>query len=306
VVPDNRVASMVKYQAQEHIPVPLSEVVLDHAVIGETTDDSGPRLEVLLVAGLRDMLDTYLKAMTISQLQPLDIDVTPLALLRLLPESNDHQTVLMVNVVDDLATLIQARRPDVIVDFTNAQAVFDNVRTTVGQGLTSVVGSSGLNQVEIRELSRLAEEKQTGVAVIPNFAIGAVLMMMFARQAARYLPQAEIIELHHDQKIDAPSGTAIKTAEMINDAIEGLPPRGVQEIEKISGSRGGNLNHVRIHSVRLPGLVAHQEVIFGGAGQSLTIRHDSFNRESFMPGVLLVIKKMHGRKGLVYGLENFL
>ncbi|MGI6486910.1 MAG: 4-hydroxy-tetrahydrodipicolinate reductase [Syntrophomonadaceae bacterium] len=213
---------------------------------------------------------------------------------------------LDLDVVDDLATLIQARRPDVIVDFTNAQAVFDNVRTTVGQGLTSVVGSSGLNQVEIRELSRLAEEKQTGVAVIPNFAIGAVLMMMFARQAARYLPQAEIIELHHDQKIDAPSGTAIKTAEMINDAIEGLPPRGVQEIEKISGSRGGNLNHVRIHSVRLPGLVAHQEVIFGGAGQSLTIRHDSFNRESFMPGVLLVIKKMHGRKGLVYGLENFL
>ncbi|MCR4401120.1 MAG: 4-hydroxy-tetrahydrodipicolinate reductase, partial [Syntrophomonadaceae bacterium] len=153
---------------------------------------------------------------------------------------------------------------------------------------------------------RRAAEKEVGVAVIPNFAIGAVLMMRFAAEAARYLPHAEIIELHHDQKLDAPSGTALKTAELVNAAMGEPVSTGVAETEKLAGARGGKLERVRIHSVRLPGLVAHQEVIFGGVGQCLTIRHDSFNRESFMPGVLLAIKRMVGRRGLVYGLENLL
>ena len=142
--------------------------------------------------------------------------------------------------------------------------------------------------------------------MIPNFAIGAVLMMKFAREAAQYFPDVEIIELHHDKKMDAPSGTAIKTAELIGQSRPQRPPRNIREMEKIAGCRGGDLDQIRIHSVRLPGLVAHQEVIFGGLGQSLTIRHDSFDRVGFMPGVLMVIKRMLGRQGLVYGMENLL
>lgn len=213
---------------------------------------------------------------------------------------------LNITLRHDMEELIEISQPEVVIDFTNPQAVFHNARTAIELGVTSIIGTTGLNDFELNELKRLAEEKGVGVAVIPNFAIGAVLMMRFAREAARYLPRVEIIELHHDQKLDAPSGTAIKTAEMINEVVRGVTPRGVQENEKITGSRGGNLEHVRIHSVRLPGLVAHQEVIFGGQGQCLTIRHDSFNRESFMPGVTLAVKKMYRRKGLVYGLEELL
>ncbi|MBC7335577.1 MAG: 4-hydroxy-tetrahydrodipicolinate reductase, partial [Clostridia bacterium] len=142
--------------------------------------------------------------------------------------------------------------------------------------------------------------------LVPNFALGAVLMMHFARMAARYFPQVEIIEMHHEQKLDAPSGTALKTAEMILET-RGEPPRAkVQEYERLHGSRGGDYRGIRIHSVRLPGYVAHQEVIFGGNGQILSIRHDSTSRESFIPGVLLAIKEVGRLRGLVYGLENVL
>jgi 4-hydroxy-tetrahydrodipicolinate reductase len=145
-----------------------------------------------------------------------------------------------------------------------------------------------------------------GAVVAPNFAIGAVLMMLFAAQAARYLPEVEIIELHHDQKVDAPSGTAVKTAQMIQETRgAGRGSRPAEEI-KITGARGGEMDGIRIHSVRLPGHVAHQEVIFGGLGQTLTIRHDSIDRTSFMPGVLMAVKKVRGHKALVYGLENLL
>lgn len=206
----------------------------------------------------------------------------------------------------DLERLITEVKPDVMVDFTNPQVVFNNVKIALQNKVTCVVGTTGLKEMELEQLEKLAYENERGVAVIPNFAIGAVLMMKFAREAAEYFPDVEIIELHHDQKMDAPSGTAIKTAELINEKWGARPPRTVREFEKIPGCRGGSIGNIRIHSVRLPGFVAHQEVIFGGIGQSLTIRHDSFDRVGFMPGVVMVIKKMAGRKGLVYGMENLL
>lgn len=206
----------------------------------------------------------------------------------------------------DVAEMIDDCKPEIVIDFTTPHTVYSNARTILSRGVTAIIGTTGLTEFELQQLETLAGEKEVGIAVIPNFAIGAVLMMKFAKEAARYFPNVEIIELHHDQKLDAPSGTAVKTAEMINEALAGIPPRAVQETVKLPGCRGGALEGVRVHSVRLPGLVAHQEVIFGGPGQALTIRHDSYNRESFMPGVLLAVKKMAGRKGMVYGLENLL
>lgn len=211
-----------------------------------------------------------------------------------------------VTIENDLEKVIQEVRPDAMVDFTNPQAVFANARTALNNKITTIIGTTGLNDVELKQLEKLAVDNQVGVAVIPNFAVGAVLMMKFAREASRYFPDVEIIELHHNQKLDAPSGTAIKTAELISQGRALIPARNTREYEKISGARGGEVNQIRIHSVRLPGLVAHQEVIFGGMGQGLTIRHDSYDRSGFMPGVLLVIKKMVETRGLVYGLENLL
>jgi len=206
----------------------------------------------------------------------------------------------------DLDQLIDRVKPDVMIDFTNPQAVFNNSKTALNKQITCVVGTTGLNEIEIKQLEKLSTDKKVGIAIIPNFAIGAVLMMKFAREAARYFPDVEIIELHHDQKMDAPSGTSIKTAEMINQNRVSRPPKNIREFEKIAGSRGGDVNQVRIHSVRLPGLIAHQEVIFGGVGQSLKIRHDSYDRVGFMQGVIMVVKKMVGTTGLVYGMENLL
>ncbi|HCF72060.1 MAG TPA: 4-hydroxy-tetrahydrodipicolinate reductase [Syntrophomonas sp.] len=209
-------------------------------------------------------------------------------------------------VENDLEKVLQTVHPDVMVDFTNPQAVFANAKMALNNKTTTIIGTTGLNEVELKQIEKFALENQVGVAVIPNFAVGAVLMMKFAREAARYFPDVEIIELHHNQKMDAPSGTAIKTAEMISQDRERIPVRNTREYEKISGARGGEVNQIRIHSVRLPGLVAHQEVIFGGMGQGLTIRHDSYDRIGFMPGVIMAIKKMVEIKGLAYGLENLL
>ena len=169
-----------------------------------------------------------------------------------------------LKVENDLDQVIEKTKPQVMIDFTNPQAVFNNTRTALKKNITCVVGTTGLNEVELKQLEKLAVDNNVGLAIIPNFAIGAVLMMKFAREAARYFQDVEIIELHHDQKMDAPSGTAIKTAELINESRSSRVPRNIREFEKIAGCRGGNLDQVRIHSVRLPGLIAHQEVIFGG------------------------------------------
>jgi len=211
-----------------------------------------------------------------------------------------------VALSNDLDAVIAETSPDVLIDFTNPQAVFNNTRTALKSGVFCVVGTTGLNEVELKQLEKLALEKEIGVAVIPNFAIGAVLMMKFAREAARYFPDVEIIELHHDQKMDAPSGTAIKTAEMIAGNRASRPPKNIKEFEKVAGARGGEIEQVRIHSIRLPGMIAHQEVIFGAPGQSLKIRHDSMDRAAFMPGVVTVVKAIMERQGLIYGMENLI
>lgn len=212
---------------------------------------------------------------------------------------------LNVLVESDFGTMLNHARPEVVVDFAKPFSM-DDARKTLADGAALVIGTTGLTTGDLDELGRLSEDAGTAAMVIPNFAIGAVLMMKFAAQAAEYMPNVEIIELHHDKKTDAPSGTAIKTAEMIDAARR----RAGVEADKPSGSddpaRGDRVSGVQIHSVRLPGLVAHQEVLFGGTGQMLTIRHDSIDRTSFMPGVLLAIRRAKETRGLVYGLDKLL
>jgi 4-hydroxy-tetrahydrodipicolinate reductase len=209
-------------------------------------------------------------------------------------------------ISEELETLTDAE-VDVAVDFTHPDEVMDNIRWCVRHAVDVVVGTTGLGSADLDEIRGLIEEEgsESNVFVAPNFAIGAVLMMRFAAAASRWLPSLEIIELHHDGKADAPSGTALKTAEEVAKARpDASSPPASKEV--VPGVRGGEVAGIRVHSVRLPGLVAHQEVILGGPGQSLTIRHDSYDRASFMPGVLLAIKSIMKHPGLTYGLETLL
>ncbi len=194
-----------------------------------------------------------------------------------------------------------------MVDFTHPSVVAANLRTALAAGVDCVVGTTGLPQAAVQELAAIAPEG-TCLFVAPNFAIGAVLMMRFAEQAARFMHSVEIVELHHDRKADAPSGTAVRTAQLIAAARGKAPetPGRETELPGMEGARGAVVDGVHVHSVRLPGLVAHQEVAFGGQGQTLTIRHDSIDRTSFMPGVVLAIREVGGRSGLVVGLEQLL
>jgi 4-hydroxy-tetrahydrodipicolinate reductase len=210
-----------------------------------------------------------------------------------------------VRISDGLDTLLQSDA-EVAVDFTTPAAVMDNVRWSIEHGVHMVVGTTGIGEPELAEIERLVagEGGHTNVIVAPNFAIGAVLLQRFAAQAARFFPAAEIVELHHEGKLDAPSGTALATAERMAKA-RGEAWTG-PTAESVDGVRGGDVQGIRVHSIRLPGLVAHQEVIFGGVGQTLTIRHDSSQRVSFMPGVVLAIKEVFNRPGLTFGLEPLL
>jgi len=213
-----------------------------------------------------------------------------------------------VQVTDTLDTLLQAET-EVAVDFTRPDVVMDDVRWAIDHAVHIVVGTSGVGPADLDTIRELLDDEanESNVVVAPNFAIGAVLMQRFAAEAARYFPAAEIVELHHDGKLDAPSGTAIATAARLAEARgDGAPPGPGAAGETIPGVRGGEFGGVRIHSVRLPGLVAHQEVILGGQGQTLTIRHDSIDRASFIPGVLLAIKEVVRRRGLTVGLEPML
>jgi len=210
-----------------------------------------------------------------------------------------------VPVSDELDRLLEAE-VEVAVDFTHPDVVMDDVRWCISHAIHLVVGTTGVSQGGLAEIERLLEQEgdESNVVVAPNFALGAVLMQRFAAQAARYFPAVEVIELHHDQKADAPSGTSIATVRrLLNE--RGSAYRGPAE-ESIAGVRGGDVDGVRVHSVRLPGLVAHQEVIFGGPGQTLTIRHDSTDRASFMPGVLMAVRAVMTRPGLTVGLEPLL
>ena len=211
-----------------------------------------------------------------------------------------------VIVGTDLEAVIDASSPEVMVDFTRPDVVYANAVKAIKKGVSPVIGTTGLSDEEKAELAELSKANNTPVFIAPNFAIGAVLMMLMARQAAKYMPEVEIIELHHDKKLDAPSGTALQTAAMISEVRKAHVQGNPEETEKVAGARGADVDGMRIHSVRLPGYVAHQEVIFGGLGQTLTIRHDSLNRESFMPGVCLACKKVRNLEGLVIGLDKIM
>ncbi|MBI5078481.1 4-hydroxy-tetrahydrodipicolinate reductase [Candidatus Saganbacteria bacterium] len=201
--------------------------------------------------------------------------------VKAIKKESDLELAAETDLGDDLANKIKDTKAEVVVDFTHPKSAMGNIRLILENGAHGVIGTTGLTEENLKEISALCSKNKINCLVAPNFAIGAVLMMQFAKEAIKHMPQAEIIELHHETKSDKPSGTALKTAQLM----------------------GGR---VPIHSVRLPGLVAHQEVIFGGLGQTLTIRHDSISRESFMPGVILAIRKIKSLNGLIYGLENLL
>lgn len=207
---------------------------------------------------------------------------------------------------DDLQDVINKCKPNVMVDFTNPHSVMNNMRIAIKNVVHPVVGTTGISSENLIEISDLCKKYNANALISPNFSVGAILMMKLAETAAKYLPHTEIIEYHHDQKLDAPSGTALRTAELICKVREPIKQGHPNEIEKLPHAKGAEYEGIRIHSVRLPGYVAHQEVIFGGLGQTLTIRHDSISRESFMPGVVLACKKVSGLNGLVYGLENIM
>jgi 4-hydroxy-tetrahydrodipicolinate reductase len=222
--------------------------------------------------------------------------------------ADDMEVVATVNREDNLQSVITDSHPDVLVEFTTPESVMANVRTALQNRVIPLVGTTGIGPAEVETLRQLCTETQTACLIAPNFALGAILLMRFSAEAARYFPDVEIIELHHEQKKDAPSGTAAKTAEMIASVRTGTPrPAPSDAFEAFVGARGGRAaGEIPVHSVRLPGFVASQEVIFGGPGQRLTLRHDSIDRASFMPGVVLAIQKAATLSGLVYGLEHLL
>lgn len=217
---------------------------------------------------------------------------------------------LAVPIEADLEGALGRVRPDVVVDFTRPEGLMGRITAALRNGARPVVGTTGLSLGEVDQIRALAEAKGLGCIIAPNFAIGALVMMRCAALAARYFEQAEIVELHHPGKVDAPSGTALKTADAIAAAraeasVSPVPTPGA-ESERVPGVRGGEYAGVRLHSVRLPGLVAHQEVLFGNAGELLTLRHDSLSRETFMPGVLLAVRAVMGLKRVVYGLDQII
>jgi 4-hydroxy-tetrahydrodipicolinate reductase len=214
---------------------------------------------------------------------------------------------LGITVRSGLAETLNDVKPDVLIDFTTPEAVYRNICTALECGVRPVVGTTGMSREQLDSIKEMAARLRTGCIVAPNFAIGAVLMIKFAAEASRYFPHAEIIELHHEKKYDAPSGTAVKTAEVIYQSRGDFRQDQAAEIEKLAGARGAKYEGgIRIHSIRLPGMMAHQEVIFGGLGQTLTIRHDSISRESFVPGVMLAVRKVMKISEMVYGLENII
>ncbi|MEL6352538.1 MAG: 4-hydroxy-tetrahydrodipicolinate reductase [Cyanobacteria bacterium J06627_28] len=221
---------------------------------------------------------------------------------------------LEVPILNDLeATLVAAQNEApkggsaVMVDVTHPDSVYASVRAALAYGVRPVVGTTGMSNQQIKDLAEFADKASTGCLLIPNFSIGMVLLQQAALQAAAHFDHVEIIELHHNQKADAPSGTAVKTAQMLSELNKPFNSPEVEETEKMAGARGSQTDDgIRIHSVRLPGLIAHQEVIFGAAGQSYTLRHDTSDRVCYMPGVLLSIRRVLPLKSLVYGLDKIL
>jgi 4-hydroxy-tetrahydrodipicolinate reductase len=206
----------------------------------------------------------------------------------------------------DLSSLLKVGHPKVLLDFTIAEASMAAARIALKQGVNVVIGTSGLSEDNLKEIARLADDNKVGAVVAPNFTIGAAVLLNSVKAAAKFFDYVDIIEMHHHEKVDAPSGTALATAKAM------LQSRGKPFLysktkkETLSGTRGGEVDGVTIHSVRLPGFVASQEVVFGGQGQTLSFRHDTIGRECYVPGVILAIKEVVNRKGLVYGLDTLL
>lgn len=222
--------------------------------------------------------------------------------------SPDLDLVAMVDAGDWLFSVADAGA-QVLVDFTHPDVVMDNVRFAVDQGIHAVVGTTGITSERLDTIREwLQDTPDLGVIVAPNFGIGAILSMKFAQLAARFYESAEVIELHHPTKVDAPSGTAARTASLIAEARQeaGMPPVPDATSQSLDGARGADVDGVRVHSVRAAGYVAHQEIIFGTAGETLSIRHDSLDRTSFMPGVLLAVRQISARPGLTVGIESLL
>lgn len=223
-------------------------------------------------------------------------------------EAVDCQLVASLDEGDSLDALVTSGA-EVVVDFTTPDVVMGNLDFLIKNGIHAVVGTTGFSDDRIAQLNTLlATNPKVGILIAPNFAIGAVLMMEFAEKAAKFFESAEIIELHHPNKVDAPSGTAARTAALISDARKraGLSAMPDATTTSLDGARGANVGDVPVHSVRLRGLIAHQEVLFGGLGETLTIRHDSLDRAGFMPGVLLGVRQISSHSGLTVGLEKFM
>ncbi|HRJ26125.1 MAG TPA: 4-hydroxy-tetrahydrodipicolinate reductase [Fimbriimonadaceae bacterium] len=211
-----------------------------------------------------------------------------------------------LTIESDFSPQSPLEKAQVLLDFTHPSVAASHAVRALQAGVAPIVGTSGLSTGDLQSLSQLSEEAGVPALVIPNFAIGAVLMIQFAALAARWLPECEIIELHHERKVDAPSGTAEYTAEKIAEARQGHLPPPRDSLLRYPGARGAKVHGVPIHSIRLPGKLAHQMVILGAPGETLTLQHDSTDRSSFMPGVLLAIRKVLSRQGLAVGLENLL
>jgi len=222
--------------------------------------------------------------------------------VRAVQEADDLELARALDVGDDL----DLSGTDVVVDFTHPDAVMASIEACIQAGVHVVVGTTGFDEPRLAQLRTWLGDGPTGVLIAPNFGIAAVLMMQFAAQAARWFASVEIVELHHPGKADAPSGTARRTAELIAQARAGMAPMPDATTTSLEGARGADVDGVRVHAVRLAGLVAHQEVLLGGSGESLTLRHDSYDRRSFMPGVLLGVRSIAERPGLTVGLEHLL
>ncbi len=218
---------------------------------------------------------------------------------------DNYELSAELDVNDDLKASIEDTKADIVIDFTSAQCVYDNANTIIDSGAKAIIGTSGLDAEQISHLSEKCKAKSLGAIVVPNFSVGAILMMHFAELASRHFTEAEIIETHHQGKLDAPSGTAVKTAQMMDKARtqkrNDLPLKKV-----IEGARGATVDNVNVHSLRLPGYIASQQVIFGGEGENLSISHNSINRDCFMPGLRLALNQVMQLNELVYGLENFI
>jgi 4-hydroxy-tetrahydrodipicolinate reductase len=227
-------------------------------------------------------------------------------MVKAVQDAPDLELSAEVDAGDPLSMLTDTGT-EAVIDFTHPDVVMDNLNFAIENGIHSVVGTTGFTEERLTQVhSWLSARPDVAVLIAPNFAIGAVLTMHFAKQAARHFESVEVIELHHPQKADAPSGTAARTAKLIAEARKGLPPNPDATSTGLEGARGADVDGIPVHSIRLSGLIAHQEVLFGTQGETLTIRHDSLDRTSFVPGVLLGVRKVAERPGLTIGIEPLL